>query len=185
VNRGGIGGGAPLVDGAYTAWFLVRLAINFAAGVAVLHSILYFVLSRPLAGEYADVYYALRDLARYQRPILAVSVLAYVLLASGMTAALCVYGLHRVAGPIYRLQRQVERYLDGDPTRPISFRHGDQLGPLADAFNGWIEALRQDRQRWLSRMEEADRLCLQDEATCRAEMERALRDIEADIARYR
>lgn len=178
-------GGAPLMDRAFKAWFLVRLAINFAVGVAALHLILHFVLSRPLTGEYADVFYAFRDLARYLRPILTASVLAYVLLASGSTAALCVYGLHKVAGPLYRMELLLEGYLEGNPTRHVSFRHGDQLGPLAEAFNGWVGTLRQNRQRWLSRMEEADRLCLQDETTCRAEMQKALREIEAELSRYR
>jgi len=185
VSRGGIRGGAPLMNRAFQSWFLVRLAINFAGGVAVLQVILYLVLSRPFAGEYTDVFYALRDLSRLLRPILVVSVLAYVLLASGSTGALCVYGLHKVAGPLYRMERMIEGYMDGTPTGPVSFRHGDPLGPLADAFNGWIGKMRHDRQRWLSRMEEADRFCLLDESTCRAEMERALRDIEADLSRYR
>ena len=169
----------------YRLWFLTRLGINFAAGVAVLAAILYLVLSRPLPGDYAALFYALRTLSGFLWRIIAVSVLAYVLLSIGSTALLCVYGLHKMAGPLYRMERVIAGYLEGSPSRPVMFRAGDQFEPLAEAFNGWIGTLRQDRQRLLSRMETAERLCLQDEATCRAEMARALREVEADLSRYR
>ena len=83
MNRHGVQGGEPLMDRGYPSWFLARLAVNCAAGMVAFAVILCLVLSRPFAGEYADVFYALRDLARYLRPFIAVSVLACVLLASG------------------------------------------------------------------------------------------------------
>ncbi|MBP2668959.1 MAG: hypothetical protein H6Q80_1161 [Deltaproteobacteria bacterium] len=169
----------------YILGILLRLLINFALGVGVLYAILFFVLSKPLAGEYAAVYHQLRGLAAYMRPVVTVSVLAYALLASLSTAALCVYILHRVAGPLYRMERVLEEFRSGAATRPVSFRHGDQAGQLAEAFNTWVGALRQDRGRFLARMEEAERLCLVDEATCRAEMEKALRQVAEELARYR
>jgi hypothetical protein len=169
----------------YLAGFLLRLLVNFAAGVAVLYAILFLVLSRSLQGEYAAVYYQLRSLAAYLRSIVAVSVVSYALLACLSTAALCVFILHRVAGPLYRMERVLEGFRSGAPTRPVSFRHGDQAGPLAEAFNAWIGVLRQDRGRLLGRMEEAERLCLMDEAACRAEMEKALLQVAEELARYK
>jgi hypothetical protein len=159
--------------------------VNFAVGVCALQAILYFVLSRPLPGEYAAVYHQLRGLAAYLRPVVAVSVLAYALLACASTTALCVVILHRVAGPLFRMERVVEEFRSGAPVRPLSFRHGDRVGPLAEAFNAWVGALRQDRVRMLARMEEAERLCLLDEAACRSEMEKALRQVAEILSRYR
>jgi hypothetical protein len=42
-----------------------------------------------------------------------------------------------------------------------------------------------DRQRWLAIMEDAERLCLQDNDTCRAEMEDALARLSDLLSRYR
>ena len=181
----GTGTDARPIGRLYLLGFLLRLFVNFAVGVGILYAILFFVLSRPLPAGYAAVYHQLRGLAAYMRPVVTVSVLAYALLASISTAALCVYILHRVAGPLYRMERVLEEFLSGAPTRPVSFRHGDQAGPLAEAFNAWVGTLRQDRGRLLARMEEAERLCLLDEATCRSEMERALRQVADDLAAYR
>jgi hypothetical protein len=175
----------PLFEEGYRLRFILRLCLAFAAGAAVLYGIYYLVLSRPLTGDYAGVFHALRNLSVFLRPVIAVSVLVYVLLVCGAIAAICVYGLHKVAGPLYRMERVMEEFREGVPTRTVSFREGDQIEPLARAFNGWVGKLRQDRYRWITAMEEAERLCLLDDATCRARMERALREIGADMSRYR
>ena len=174
----------PLIRRRYVFGLLLRLCVNFAGGVGILFVILYFALSRPLPGDYAEAFHALRNLSPFLRPVLAVSVLAYALLACGSTSALCVYILHKVAGPLYRMERILDEYRSGAPTRTVSFRNDDQIQPLAHAFNLWIGTLRQDRQRWLATMKDAERHCLQDEATCRAAMEEALRKLEKDMARY-
>ncbi|MHB1025712.1 MAG: hypothetical protein ACYC24_08405 [Desulfobacteria bacterium] len=177
-------GNAPLIDRRYVVSLLLRLCANFAGGVAILFVILYFALSRPLPGDYAGVFHALRNLTPFLRPILAVSVLVYALLVCGSTSALCVYVLHKVAGPLYRIELVLDQYRSGAPTRTVSFRNGDQIQPLAQAFNHWIGALRRDRHRWLATMKEAERHCLQDEATCRAKMEEGLRKVAENMARY-
>ena len=174
----------PLIRRRYVFGLLLRLCINFAGGVGILFVILYFALSRPLPGDYAGVFHALRNLSLFLQPILAVSVLAYALLACGSTSALCVYILHKVAGPLYRMELILDQYRSGATTQTVSFRNDDQIQPLAHAFNLWIGTLRQDRQRWLATMKDAERHCLQDEGTCRAKMEEALRKLEKDMARY-
>jgi hypothetical protein len=182
VSAPAAGHDAPLFERGYRLLFVLRLCLAFAAGAAVLYGIFFYVLSRPLTGDYAGVFHALRNLSVFLRPVIATSVLVYVLLVCG---ALCVYGLHKVAGPLYRMERVLDEYRSGSHTRVVSFRAGDQIEPLAHAFNAWIGKLRHDRRRWIATMEKAERVYLQDEAISRARMEAALREIETDLSRYR
>ena len=175
----------PLFEHGYRLRFILRLCLAFAAGAAALYAIFYLVLSRPLTGDYAGVFHALRNLSVFLRPVIAVSVLVYVLLVCGAIAALCVYGLHKVAGPLYRMEQVLDQYRSGASTPTVSFRSGDQIQALAHAFNLWIGSLRRDRQRWLATMMDAERLCLQDDATCRGRMEQALREIAIEMSRYK
>ncbi len=179
------GSNVPMFERGYRFRFVLKLCLAFAAGAAVLYGILYFVLSRPLTGDYAGVFHALRNLSVFLRPVIATAVLVYVLLVCGITGALCVYGLHKVAGPLYRMERVLEEYRAGSPTRTVSFRAGDQIEPLAQAFNGWVGKLRMDRQRWVASMEDAERESLRDEAARRARMEEVLGEIGASLSRYR
>ncbi len=177
--------GEALIEGRYQFRFLLRLVLLLAAGTAFLFLALLTIFSRKLSGEYPSVFYAVRHFTQFLFPIIAISVLAYLLLLCGGTAVLCVYALHKVAGPLYRMERALESYDAGEPVRPVFFRQGDQLHPLAKEFNRFVARLREDRNRWMGVLEHADRLCLQDQATCRAEMERALAELERQLTKYR
>lgn len=176
--------GGSLIESRYQIRFLLRLSLLFAAGTAFLFLVLFTVFSRKLSGDYPSVFYALRHVAEFLLPVIAISVLAYVLLLCGATAILCVYALHKVAGPLYRMERALEGYISGEPVKPVFFRQGDQVHPLSQDFNRFVERIREDRKRWAGVMEHADRLCLQDQATCRAEMEQALAELERHLAKY-
>jgi methyl-accepting chemotaxis protein len=54
---------------------------------------------------------------------------------------------HRIAGPLYRLERHLQDIGAGKEPAPVKFRKGDLYQPLADACNKVIEQLRDARAR--------------------------------------
>ncbi len=48
---------------------------------------------------------------------------------------------HRVGGPIYRVRMTMLDVADGAPMQKISFRKGDELPELEEAFNRMVEAM--------------------------------------------
>jgi hypothetical protein len=134
MSAPGAAGNGPLIHPRYVFGLLLRLCVNFAGGVGILLVILYFALSRPLPGDYAEVFHALRNLSPFLRPILAVSVLAYALLACGSTSALCIFILHKVAGPLYRMEQVLDQYRSGaftrsDPAARAGVQPLDRIAP--------------------------------------------------------
>lgn len=176
---------AAVAAGGFKFRFLLLLSIIYAFGGFFLFLALFVIFSRPLAGDYSAVFFALRHLASFILPVIAFAGLAYILLVCMATAVLCIYTLHKIAGPLYRMERVLESYLAGESVKAAFFREGDQVKALASAFNGFIGRLREDRQNWLGMMEHAERLCLQDQTICRAEMEKALASLEVLLAKYR
>ncbi len=173
------------VAAAFKRRFLATLVLIDAVGAGLLYLALYATLSRPIPGDYPEVFLGLRQQASYFLPVVGLAMLAYVLVVGLATAVLCVAALQKIAGPLYRMERLIETYLAADPVKPVFFRDGDQVKVIAASFNGFMGRLREDRQKWLATMEHAERLCLQDRATCRREMETALADLELLIAKYR
>lgn len=162
-----------------------RLFLVVIAGGALLGLSFLLFFARPLPGTYASVYFALRNLSAFLFPFLAFSVLAYVLVVSLAIAVLSGYAFHKIAGPLYRMERALENYESGHSVKAVFLRQGDQLDSVANAYNRFVAGLREDRQRCLGAMEHAERLCLQDSATCRAEMAEALARLSGSLARYR
>ncbi len=168
----------------WTRFLLSWLAVS-GLGTLFLFLVYYQFLSSPLSGGYRSVFYALRHLSEILSSFVALSMLAYVLLVGGCAALLCISLLYKIAGPIYGLEKAFEKYLEGEPVKPFFVRHGDLVPELGSAFNGFVGMLRDDRQKWMRVLENADRYCLQDQETCRAEREKALAELEVLLSRYR
>ncbi|MGZ6371291.1 MAG: hypothetical protein ACXWPM_11100 [Bdellovibrionota bacterium] len=47
---------------------------------------------------------------------------------------------HKVAGPLFRLRKEMERVGEGGEIVPLKFRDGDYFEELADAYNGLSKA---------------------------------------------
>ena len=171
-------------DAFWRRFLLSWLAVS-GLGTLFLFLVFYQFFSSPLTGGYRSVFYTLRHLAESLASVVALSMLAYVLLVGGAAGLLCISLLYKIAGPIYGLEKALENCLDGEPVKPFFVRHGDLVPELGAAFNGFVGRLREDRQRWIRMMENADRLCLQDRETCRSEREKALAELEILLSRYR
>ena len=54
---------------------------------------------------------------------------------------------HRIAGPIWKLQRELSKFLGGEKIRPISFRDGDEYRELPELVNKLLDGYRQEVER--------------------------------------
>jgi nitrogen fixation/metabolism regulation signal transduction histidine kinase len=59
----------------------------------------------------------------YNIPLLLVVILAGIVIT------------HRIAGPVYKIERKLEQVLQGDENTQIRLRQGDELQELADKIN--------------------------------------------------
>ena len=164
--------------------FLLFWFASSGLGTLLLFLFHYLYLAPPLPVGYAAVYYALRHLAETMLPVVALSLLAYVLFLGGAAAWLSINLLHKIAGPIFGLEKVLGTYLDGASVRPFFMRHGDLVPELVSAFNGFVSRLREDRQKWAGVMENAERFTLQDREMRRTEMEKALAELMTLLSRY-
>lgn len=179
------GRGDPATSYSFWGQFLRFWLASSGLGTLLLFLFHSLYLTLPLPDGYAAVHYALLHLADTMLPVVALSFLAYVLFLGFAAAWLCINLLHKVAGPIFGLEKVFVTYLNGGSVRPFFMRHGDLVPDLISAFNGFVGRLREDRRRWLGVMENAERLCLQDRETCSAEMEKALAELETLLSPYR
>lgn len=169
----------------YVGRFAAQLLVVAAAGGMLLYLAFYVLFAQPLPGTYAGVFFALRNLSAFLFPFIVLSILAYVLVVSVVIAVVSGYAFHKIAGPLYRMERALENFDSGEPVKAVFLRKTDQLVPLAHAYNRFVARLRDDRGKWLGAMEHAERFCLQDPATCRSEMQDALSRLSEMLSRYR
>jgi hypothetical protein len=176
-----------ITEGGYGTRFLVKLALTVALGFTMVFGTLYLLFSRPLEGGYGSAYAALQNLTQpwLLLPIVGLPVLVYALVVCVVTVVLCVYAIHKVAGPLYRMDRVVDNYISGDPIRAVFFRQGDQGAVLADVFNAFVARLREDRTGCQELMARAESDFARDPAAARAAMTAAAGEVGRRLSKYR
>jgi nitrogen fixation/metabolism regulation signal transduction histidine kinase len=61
---------------------------------------------------------------------------------------------HRIAGPAYKMRRQLRAVSKGDWSRPSPLRKRDELRSFFAAFEGLVDALRQQRREHIKALDE-------------------------------
>jgi hypothetical protein len=176
-----------ITEGGYGSSFLVKLALTVALGISLVFGALYVLFSRPLKGGYGSAYQALNSLTEpwLLLPIVGLPVLVYALFVCIVTVILCVYAIHKVAGPLYRMDRVVDNFISGEPIRAVFFRQGDQAAVLADVFNAFVGRLREDRKGAQDAMARAEGAPGADPVAVRTGKVAAAAEVGKRMARYR
>ena len=176
-----------ITEGQFGTRFLVKLAVTVAGGLSLVFGALYLFFSRPLRGGYGSAYQALNSLTEpwLLLPIVGLPVLVYALVVCIVTVVLCVYAIHKVAGPLYRMDRVVDNFISGEPIRAVFFREGDQAAVLADVFNAFVARLREDRKGCQDLIARAESDFARNPAAVRVEMVKAAAEIGKRMAKYR
>lgn len=149
-----------IVTRSFSYSLLLKIGGLILSGGLLSGGILLLVVQHPMDGDYSTTLYALQQ---FKRVLLSRTLLIGLVVGLLITAAVALINLiysHRIAGPLYRIEREAERVREGDLTVRIQLRQGDAVGPLADELSRLaekqreqVEELRQRCERWTAEAE--------------------------------
>lgn len=114
-------------------WVFVGLALLAVSAV-------FYLFARRFLGTYGQIDPIV------VRIIFGVGV--FIILFCALMGTLSVAMAHRVAGAAYRIEKSLDRMLDGNFAEPIQLREGDYLTRIADRLNLLQEGLGNRRKEW-------------------------------------
>ncbi len=127
--------------------FLVRAAAVGAVACLVGGAALHGLLARELGPQYRAAHYALKHTLGLVLPAVLFCAVSVLFVGAAGLLAVAVLASHKVAGPLFRLQR-VAGYLErGILVGRIHLRSRDQLQPFVQRLNQWIDKQKDKFQR--------------------------------------
>lgn len=132
-----------LLERAFKIKFGLKLCFFTLAGGAALVGLMYLSFSRTLGDDYATAIYTIYDLKIKILPLVFASFYSIVILGlvTASIAAISLFFSHRIAGPIFRMERNLEEIASGDLTVNTRFRGNDQLRVLGEEMNAMARSL--------------------------------------------
>ncbi len=135
--------GTELVTRSGKLMFGVRICLLITAGMLAVTLFLDFITSVRLGGSYREAIYTIYDLKIRIFPLFFASFYSIFILTvvTLSIAAVSVFFSHKIAGPIYRLEKNLEAVASGDLTVETRFRGKDELVGVASEINAMVREI--------------------------------------------
>jgi methyl-accepting chemotaxis protein len=132
-----------LLERSFKLKFGLKLCLLTIAGMAAVTLLLYFYTAGNLGGSYKEAIYTIYDLKIRIFPLVFASSYSIFILAvvTASIAVITVLFSHKIAGPLFRVERNLEEIGSGDLTVQTRFRGNDQMKALSDDINGMTRSL--------------------------------------------
>lgn len=121
--------------------FVVKFVRAVLIGVALTCIIFYLLTYKELGGKYSEALFTLYGLSQNIIPAMFVTGAIVIIVVGFSVLALALVNSNKIAGPIYRVERNLELMGKGDLTIKTAFRTHDAINRLAEGMNDATESL--------------------------------------------
>jgi len=142
--------------------FILRFCLLVVLTAFISSAVIYYFSSQSVTTVFEDSRIEIKPSTEFIMPGLLLSIFISVILVGSATIAVVMFLTHRIAGPLYKIEKSLERVSKGDLSFEVAFRSNDEMIKLAESFNmatGGLNGLLKDLKADLGRVEAAlDRL---------------------------
>ena len=121
--------------------FLIRYVLILVFGGVLFVALTLFYTQGTLTTSFANSRLSIQNTSFAILPSVVYITVLTVILIGLMAAMLTLFMSHKIAGPMYRFEKEIKRIADGDLKQPVQIRKGDQLQELSTSLNDMIDNL--------------------------------------------
>jgi methyl-accepting chemotaxis protein len=122
--------------------FILKFCLLLLAGVIVSTGLLFFFSQDTLTSSFQDSKLVIENTAMAILPNVIYTGLITLALLAIATIIVTLFISHRIAGPMFRFEKELKEIGEGDLTKKVSLRKKDQAQELADCINDMTASLR-------------------------------------------
>lgn len=122
--------------------FIIKFCLVVLAGVLLSTALIFFLSQDSLTSSYATHSgLAIQTTGQAILPAVLLTNLITLGIISCFAVAVIIFVSHRIAGPLFRFEKDLKRVSDGDLRVRINLRKKDQLTDLSGAMNQMIQSM--------------------------------------------
>ena len=131
-----------LIDKGFQVGFILKFCSIVLLASLVIGGIVFAVNQNSTTVAIENTKVVVKTTADFILPMLVLTVLVVAAASAGIVAFMGLMTTHRIAGPLFRLRREIEGLQEGDFTRTFVVRNKDHLKELARGLAAMNDALR-------------------------------------------
>ena len=144
--------------------FILKFCALVIIGSAISGGIIYMLSRSTVTTVFDNLRLTIKSTADFILPSLFLASAIVIALVGFATVAVTLFTSHKVAGPLYRMEKDIDEVTAGSLDKEIKLRQADELKALAASLNNMIRALRVDMREIKRIVEELDRVVVTEDA---------------------
>ncbi len=121
--------------------FILQFVLLVVLGAVISGTLLYFFMSSELEAQMSSAHLTMRNTWDMLKPSIFITHITALVIISLVTVYLVLYFSHKIAGPLYRLEKTADQVGAGDLSLVIKLRDKDELGPFKQSLQTMIDRL--------------------------------------------
>ncbi|MFA5142994.1 MAG: methyl-accepting chemotaxis protein [Candidatus Omnitrophota bacterium] len=122
--------------------FIIKFCALVILGSAISSAIIYLASRSTVCTTFENSKLVMKSTADFILPAVILSSLVSVMLIGMATIIITLFTSHKIAGPLYRLDKDVQEITAGNLKIIFRLRVGDEIKPLAVSLNDMVTAIR-------------------------------------------
>jgi len=149
----------------YQTRFILKFCLLVLVGAVISTTLLYVFAQGSLTSTYANSRLTVRTTSTAILPSVIYTNLITLGLISLATIMVVLYVSHKIAGPLYRFEKELSDIAEGDLTKVIYLRKNDEVTDMAESLNRMTASLRERLQELQVLLDESARLAGEENAS--------------------
>lgn len=121
--------------------FIVKFCLIVLAGVLLSTALLFFLSQDTLTSTFDQSRLVIRKTGSAILPAILYTNLITLAVISGITIFVTLYISHKIAGPMFRFEKELKEIAQGNLRKKIVLRKHDQVKGMADSLNTMTDSL--------------------------------------------
>ncbi|MBI5187783.1 MAG: hypothetical protein HZA07_01740 [Nitrospirae bacterium] len=125
--------------------FQTRMILKFVSLLAIMavisSVILYFFAGSELESSYYEAHSSIKSMWDILGTTVLMTNLISLIIISAATVYVILFISHKIAGPLYKLEKNINEISEGNLNLYVKFREGDQVKSLGDALENMVNKL--------------------------------------------
>ncbi len=122
--------------------FILKFCLLLLAGIVISTGLIFLFSQDSLTSSFQDSKLVIENTALAILPTVIYTSLITLGLLTIATIIVTLFISHKIAGPMFRFEKELQEIGDGDLTKKVSLREKDQAGEMAECINNMTASLR-------------------------------------------
>lgn len=132
------------IDKKFQSLFIIKFCTLIVLGAILSGAIIYLMSKSTVTTSFENLRLVIKSTADFILPAVLLSSIVVIVVIGIATIAVTLFTSHRIAGPLYRVEKDIEEVASGNLAKRFNLRKADELKALAEGLNNLAETLKND-----------------------------------------